>query len=293
MEEQIKKPRVKRTKYDLVGKTFGKLTAIEYIGRSRWRCRCECGNFTNAVAKDLISGRRKSCGCLTKDHPTTFKDLTGMKFGKWTVIYKANPKNGATVWHCKCDCGTEKDVLGRSLTNGLSTSCGCLKRPSKYKDLTGMKFNNLTVLKLHEIDKNDRAVWECKCDCGNIVNVLGKRLLNNNTKSCGCRRHLHRYKDLTGNKYGHLTVLGLDHIKSSNQSCFWKCLCDACGSTKVVNGSDMKQGKIYSCGCINISHRGSKVELEIKDYLIGLMKIRKEMENSSASSSREFGGQDI
>ena len=31
----------------------------------------------------------------------------------------------------------------------------------------------------------------------------------------------------------------------------------------------------------------------IKDYLIGLMKIRKEMENSSVSSSREFGGQVI
>ena len=30
------------------------------------------------------------------------------------------------------------------------------------------------------------AMWECLCDCGNIVNVAGSALKNGNTKSCGC-----------------------------------------------------------------------------------------------------------
>ena len=47
-----------------------------------------------------------------------FKDLTGQKFGRLTVIKRAdNNKNGSTRWLCKCDCGNtivislERDVL--------------------------------------------------------------------------------------------------------------------------------------------------------------------------------------
>ena len=31
-------------------------------------------------------------------------------------------------------------------------------------------------------------MWECLCDCGNIVNVVGSALKSGNTKSCGCYR---------------------------------------------------------------------------------------------------------
>lgn len=60
------------------------------------------------------------------------KDLTGMKFGRWTVLcqaedhIKANGEHEA-MWACQCDCGTIKNVLGKSLKNGSSKSCGCLK----------------------------------------------------------------------------------------------------------------------------------------------------------------------
>jgi len=57
---------------------------------------------------------------------------------------------------------------------------------AKFKDLTGQKFNRLRVLKI--IGKNEKGhyVWECKCDCNIIINVLGVNLTNNRTKSCGC-----------------------------------------------------------------------------------------------------------
>ena len=57
---------------------------------------------------------------------TTEINLIGQVFGKWTVINKSEKRscNGEIYWHCKCDCGREKDVLSQSLRNGKSLSCG-------------------------------------------------------------------------------------------------------------------------------------------------------------------------
>lgn len=58
----------------------------------------------------------------------TIMDLTNSKFGKWTVINRAeNNKDGAAQWLCKCECGTERIVLGKTLRAGKSTSCGCTR----------------------------------------------------------------------------------------------------------------------------------------------------------------------
>ena len=59
-----------------------------------------------------------------------YKDLTGQKFGRWTVINITDKrtKNRTIIWHCKCDCGNEKDVDGYTLKSGQSKSCGCLHK---------------------------------------------------------------------------------------------------------------------------------------------------------------------
>jgi hypothetical protein len=54
-----------------------------------------------------------------------FRDLTGQKFGKWTVVRWDSKKYAQQFWLCVCDCGTEKVVVGDSLKKGLSKSCGC------------------------------------------------------------------------------------------------------------------------------------------------------------------------
>ena len=33
---------------------------------------------------------------------------------------------------------------------------------------------------------NGHVVWECECKCGNHTNVVGSKLINGNTRSCGC-----------------------------------------------------------------------------------------------------------
>jgi hypothetical protein len=63
-----------------------------------------------------------------KDSPN-FIDITGMRFGRWMVVsFAGMGGRGRTTWLCKCDCGTEKNVISTSLRQGRSQSCGCLLR---------------------------------------------------------------------------------------------------------------------------------------------------------------------
>lgn len=55
-------------------------------------------------------------------------DLTGMAFGRWEVLGRASQQSEKARWICKCACGKEKIVLGESLRNGKSTSCGCYRK---------------------------------------------------------------------------------------------------------------------------------------------------------------------
>lgn len=52
----------------------------------------------------------------------------GNKYGKLTVLERAQTKKKGVHWHCRCECGNEVDVLGTSLRNGNTKSCGCLQK---------------------------------------------------------------------------------------------------------------------------------------------------------------------
>lgn len=63
--------------------------------------------------------------------------------------------------------------------------CQTLKHESNAKDITGQKFGRLTVVK-RAGTKDNRAMWLCRCECGNELIVEGHKLRSGNTKSCGC-----------------------------------------------------------------------------------------------------------
>ncbi|ELC8426291.1 AP2 domain-containing protein [Clostridium perfringens] len=123
------------------------------------------------------------------------KDLIGKTFGNLTVIEPSEKRTSsrAILYRCRCVCGNETFVSSSSLKSGHSKSCGCERKKSlkKYnasirKDLTNKKFGRLTAIKEIGKDKHGNILWECKCSCGNRVNVTGLSLLSGNTTSCGC-----------------------------------------------------------------------------------------------------------
>ena len=57
-----------------------------------------------------------------------------------------------------------------------------------YSYILGKKFNKLTVIKICGRDKYYHKLFLCRCECGNYINCTIHRLINNNTKSCGCLR---------------------------------------------------------------------------------------------------------
>lgn len=68
-----------------------------------------------------------------------YKNEIGNRYGKLLVVEKANNTlSGIARWRCKCDCGKESIVIGSSLRNGTSKSCGCS---------TGVKRTGLTIYK--------------------------------------------------------------------------------------------------------------------------------------------------
>lgn len=76
-------------------------------------------------------------------------DLTGMKFGKWTVIEltdKGNRKE--TRWLCKCDCGKIKSVDSACLRNGKTKSCGCSSGQYKSQNSTKIKNANQRLCRI-------------------------------------------------------------------------------------------------------------------------------------------------
>jgi hypothetical protein len=73
---------------------------------------------------------------------SNFKDLTGRKFGRLTVVEFAGRvgpegKQRCSAWACLCECGQTVQVLGTNLNAGKSNSCGCLQRElSSERQLT-------------------------------------------------------------------------------------------------------------------------------------------------------------
>lgn len=67
------------------------------------------------------------------------------------------------------------------------------------KDLTGKKYNRLTVLNRTD-HRGSNAKWLCLCDCGKQSIVSGYKITSGHTKSCGCLS-LQRKKEYSGTKH--------------------------------------------------------------------------------------------
>lgn len=83
--------------------------------------------------------------------------------------------------------------------------------------MIGKKFGKLTVLEELPERKHGKIIYQCKCDCGNITNVLGCHLRNGNTKSCGCLKYEHKII-----KHGKCNTRLYRQWKNMKQRCYNK-----------------------------------------------------------------------
>jgi hypothetical protein len=140
-------------------------------------------------------------------------------------------------------------------------------------DIVGKTFGRLRVIKQtvapEGTNPDKRGTWWlCKCEpelggCGNEKVVFGRNLTSGSTKSCGCLRR-DRYiamnkskgrKDLTGEKFGCLLVLGRgdDYVEPNGKHRpAWLCKCDICNGETNITTHSLKKNKGVGCSlCFN------------------------------------------
>lgn len=119
-----------------------------------------------------------------------------------------------------------------------------------FIDRTGQRFGALVVKeRATGSGLRRRTRWLCQCDCGETSIVEAASLVGGLTTSCGCGIHKHaaRARDLTGRRYGKLTVIECTGRDLVGQF-LWRCQCD-CGGERTSTGRTLNMGHATSCGC--------------------------------------------
>lgn len=207
------------------------------------------------------------------------QNLIGCKFGKLTVKEEIRDKKNRLKLKCECECGGETITTSDKLKTGRTKSCGCLKKqrafenlskkPDNTVDRTGVRYGRLVALRNTQKKQGSNFIWECRCDCGNVIEVNGQSLKSGKTQSCGCLlkeksrlNGLQSADNLIGMKYGKLTVVEKTD-KRQGKNIVWKCLCE-CGNYINVSGGRLKTENTKSCGLCGLNSIG---EYKISELL--------------------------
>lgn len=151
----------------------------------------------------------------------------------------------------------------------------------------GKKFNRLTILGIDEDKRQEqiqqnkskiRKYYKCQCDCGNIVSIRSDNVISGHAQSCGCWRKdnnremsKNRIKDLTGQRFGKLTVIKLAEDYKRCSGVKWICQCD-CGNIVSVYSSNLNRLHTTSCGCASRSIGEENIEKLLQENNIAYAK---------------------
>ena len=181
-------------------------------------------------------------------------DLTGQTFGKLTAVERSGSKRGYVTWMCICVCGISTYVRSSHLRNGQIQSCGCSRKGRQIDDLTGSRFNKVYVLSLADVI-HGHAQFHCMCQCGRKFIAVGSKLKSGGVQSCGCARKMVNSKNLVGQRFGRVVVIGIAPSRANyrDRSLRWMVKCD-CGQWKIISGACLRSGETDSCGCRGRDH---------------------------------------
>lgn len=159
---------------------------------------------------------------------------------------------------------------------------------ARGENIINKRFGRLTVIDFDHMDRG--AYYLCECDCGNRKVISRNNLVTGNSTSCGCKKYELRTEDITGKRFGRLTVLGFDHMDRWGSS-YWMCECD-CGDTTVVSRKHLLDGHVTSCGCWNVD---SHVTHGFSDNVLyhTWVSMRQRCNNPKQTSYENYGGRGI
>jgi hypothetical protein len=211
---------------DLTGRRFGRL---KVLARNRptkpgwlWNCLCDCGSPHIAKTGNLTSGKTQSCGCLKSE-------LLEAKNATLGLLFKNNKREYHAFWHAKNRCENPADSAYKHYgRRGIKFLFASL---AEFLDHIGPRPSSK-----HSLDRIDN---DGNYEPGNVRWATMKQQANN-------MRHGGNAKELTGQRFGKLTVLGRG-VGRKRRQIIWRCLCD-CGVEKLVAGSDLRRARIGSCG---------------------------------------------
>lgn len=114
---------------DLAGQKFGKLTVLERLGKNDrghyiWRCRCDCGNYVDAVGYAVKNGSWQSCGKCGKRPIERSVNIAGQVVGDYMAVERIGTYGTSAKWKCVCTtCGSEKEQGAYQFRIGKRASC--------------------------------------------------------------------------------------------------------------------------------------------------------------------------
>lgn len=150
--------KIKETRKEkLEGSIINDWEVLEYIGDSKYKCRCKCGNIEEKHAYYLKTKSTKCCSeCLSKIKSNAIREkLEGQQFGELTVTKYL----GTSRYLCKCSCGKEHETSAYCLRTGISKMClDCSGkiRKNKYRETMFSRYNDICSAKINK----PREEWQ-------------------------------------------------------------------------------------------------------------------------------------
>lgn len=112
-----------------IGKKYGQLEVVKYLGDGFYDCKCDCGNHRIVPTGSLRNDKKGVYRCEECQEKFLKSLKKGKKVGKHYGMLTVKEYLGDGKYKCLCDCGNYTTVNTRELSNGKhrgTKSCGCL-----------------------------------------------------------------------------------------------------------------------------------------------------------------------
>jgi len=224
---------------------------------ARWDCQCECGIIRTVGGEKLRQGNSQSCGCISAS------DLTGKRFGTWSVIRAVRDHEGRLRWLCKCSkSGWEGLFEPRELlfkqppaTPGKTEMPGAWERVASPGKVLGSPGEQWIVAK----GIKDKIICRCK-KSGWIVLFSKQEAAHPEKLPCPAEWTEYRpprAEDMSGKIFGQWTAVRRVGV-NKHRLAIWECKCGLCGKLKKMPSATLRRGP--GCRCPDRTERLANVQ---------------------------------